>query len=369
MPIDLQAITRDLKRDTWCVMGMPLDATTEDATAQHIISSALTCTPCFFTTPNLNFAITAQKDNAFMQSVIDSDWVVADGMPLIWVARQLGIPLNERVAGSSVFDLIHKTYNDKSRPLRIVFFGGPDGVASDAFKAIQKDDSQLEAVGFFSPGFGNMDEMSNKEVIKHINELNPDIILIALGAKRGQEWIQRNREALNAPVISHLGAVINFVAGTVIRAPIWMQKSGLEWLWRIKEEGSLFKRYWYDGIGFLNYYLRSIRKIKKIQSKYKTLASKDLAYSFESQTLNLAGDAIHKNLNELREVLPQLIIDRQIRAINLSNVVRMDAAFIALLQLTKKHLTEQKIDLKLTGLTEDHKSLIRLTQADKSLDI
>ena len=72
-------------------------------------------------------------------------------------------------------------------------------------------------------------------------------MLVALGAKKGQAWIERNRERLRAPVISHLGAVINFAAQSIERAPHWMQRSGLEWLWRIAQEPQLWHRYWSDG--------------------------------------------------------------------------------------------------------------------------
>lgn len=363
-------IERDLMRNVWTVMGLPFDATTETDTAQHLIDAAIEDEPCFFTTPNLNFAITAMKDDAFYQSVINSDWVVADGMPLIWVARQLGIPLPERVAGSSVFERIHKGYNDSARPLRVIFFGGPDGVASEAFRKIETDSSHLQVVGFYSPGFGSMQEMSATEVIEEINSKHADIILVALGAKRGQEWIERNRHALNAPVISHLGAVINFVAGTVSRAPLWIQKSGLEWLWRIWEEHSLFKRYWHDGMAFLKFYFNNIRPYKRLLGKQQNRPACALDTTFDQTTgtLFINGDARFNQLEKLRLQMIELVTEQRIKAIDFTGVETFDASFTGLLQLVNKHVKAYAAEgLKLDNLSTEHQAILKYLSLSQKL--
>jgi len=100
----------------------------------------------------------------------------------------------------------------------------------------------LIGVGSMDPGFGTVESMSTDETLAEINRHNIDVIIVSLGAGKGQAWIEANRHKLNAPIISHLGAVINFFAGTVHRAPQWVQKQGLEWCWRILQEPSLWKR-------------------------------------------------------------------------------------------------------------------------------
>lgn len=85
--------------------------------------------------------------------------------------------------------------------------------------------------------------MSAPELLAQINATGAHFLVVSLGAQKGQAWIVQNMEQLTIPVISHLGAVVNFVAGEVNRAPMWMRKVGLEWLWRIKEEPSLWRRY------------------------------------------------------------------------------------------------------------------------------
>lgn len=233
----------------YSLMGLPFDAVSLGDTADIITESIDQKIPCFLSTPNLNFTVMAQDDQDFYDSVIHSDLVIADGMPLIWVAKLLGLPIKQRVAGSDLFAYL--TDQPREKKIRVFFFGGETGIAEKAHHELNKNSVGMESCGFYDPGFVSIEEMSNHSVIEHINTCEPDFILVALGAKKGQRWIMHNRDKLNAPVISHLGAVINFVAGSVQRAPEKWQGFGLEWLWRIKQEPKLYKRYLGDGLRFL----------------------------------------------------------------------------------------------------------------------
>ncbi|MCC5796240.1 MAG: WecB/TagA/CpsF family glycosyltransferase [Methylophaga sp.] len=240
------AITHDaMSFDKTCLLGLPFDCVSMAqaiAAIEHAIDSR---SRCFLSTPNLNFAMTAQADPSFYQSVLDSDLSVADGMPLVWISRLTGAGVLERVAGSDLFARL--TEMPRVKKIRVFFFGGASGIAEKAHHALNTHSPGAMSCGFYDPGFVDLDAMSKPEVIALINEAEPDFIVVALGAKKGQAWIMQNRDSLNAPVISHLGAVINFVAGEIERAPAAWQKSGLEWLWRIVQEPALWKRYVGDG--------------------------------------------------------------------------------------------------------------------------
>lgn len=239
-------------RELHWILGLPFDAISLAEAVQTVRNAARRRTPLFISTPNLNFLIASQKDPAFRDSVIHSDLSLADGMPILWLAELLKVPIRERVAGSTLFEqLRYSPLRPEERPLRVYFFGGPDGVAEKAANAINQDSSSMQCVGYCSPGFGSLDDISTPELLVHINASQADFVVVSLGAKKGQAWIERNRKHLQAPIISHLGAVVNFVAGNVQRAPTWMQRVGLEWVWRIKEEPSLWKRYLNDGLSLL----------------------------------------------------------------------------------------------------------------------
>jgi N-acetylglucosaminyldiphosphoundecaprenol N-acetyl-beta-D-mannosaminyltransferase len=100
--------------------------------------------------------------------------------------------------------------------------------------------------------------MSADAILDTINSSNADLLVAALGAKKGQAWLLRNHHRLQIPVRVHLGAAINFQAGTIKRAPARMRKWGLEWLWRIKEEPQLWGRYWGDGVVLLQLVLTHV---------------------------------------------------------------------------------------------------------------
>jgi len=237
----------ELAREVICLFGLPFDVVTMGQTVRLVREAVGSRQPLFLSTPNLNFLIGCQHDAAFRQSVLDSDLSVADGMPLIWMARWLGAPLPERVTGSGLFERLR----DEPPPpgqaaIKVYFFGGPPGAAEAASLSLNAGALGMVCVGFETPGFGSVADMSTPDVLARINASGADFLVVALGAVKGQAWIQRNRAQLLVPVISHLGAVVNFAAGTVNRAPVWVQKSGLEWLWRIKEEPTLWRRYWGD---------------------------------------------------------------------------------------------------------------------------
>lgn len=234
-------------RPVVALLGLPIDAVSLNDATRRLEQARLRNERCFLSTPNLNFAIQSQHDAAFRASVCRSDLSVADGMPLVWVARLLGLPLAERVSGSGLFDCLRHSRN---RPWSVFFFGGPQGVAQQACLELGKGD-EFFPVGHIYPGFASSQAMSDPDLLACINAAKPDLLVVSLGAVKGQEWITANLSQLQAPVVSHLGAVVNFVAGTVRRAPAWVQKSGLEWAWRAREEPRLLRRYLADGWALL----------------------------------------------------------------------------------------------------------------------
>lgn len=245
----------DFGRRLVCVLGLPFDAVDLNQAVQCIRNAAFGTRRCFVSTPNLNFVMTARSDAGFRGSVLRSDLSLADGMPLVWAARLLGLPLTERVAGADVFEALQA---HAGPPVTVFLFGGPPGVAERAGEAINRRGGGLRCVGFDAAGFGSVESMSGDERIERINRSGAQFVIASLGAGKGQAWLERNAARLTAPVLAHLGAVLNFAAGNVQRAPRWMTASGLEWLWRIKEEPALWRRYWRDGSGALGLLLTRV---------------------------------------------------------------------------------------------------------------
>ncbi|MRT27583.1 MULTISPECIES: WecB/TagA/CpsF family glycosyltransferase [Herbaspirillum] len=340
-PVAAQAVSiPDFNRDVFCILGLPFDRVSL-ADAEHIARTAVQSGQrCFLSTPNLNFAIACLDDEQFRLSVIRSDLSIADGMPLIWIARATGVPIEERVAGSSLFQALREaTLPAGASPMRVYFFGGPPGVAQAACEKLNSTSSAMIGVGFDSPGFGSIEDMSDSAAIARINDSNADFLVVALGAKKGQAWIQHNLPRLRVPLISHLGAVVNFVAGTVSRAPGWAQKSGLEWLWRIKEEPKLWRRYWDDGIGLLTLLVDRVIPLARMQRRVPLLPAR-----FEAATmlvdegegeciLTLAGVVGTANVSRLRALLPIAARSTKPLVLDCTGLEEIDSAALASLML------------------------------------
>jgi len=240
-------------REVVCVAGLPFDAIDLHGAIVRLRDAVRIRKRCFISTPNLNFVIAARRDAGFRGSVLRSDLCLMDGAPLVWIARGLGLPIPERVAGADVFDALR---THRGEPVKVFFFGGPPGAAEAAYGQLATSTSGVRAVGFDPAGYGSIEDMSTAECLHRINASGADFVVVSLGAAKGQAWIEHNAASLEAPLLCHMGAVVNFVAGHVKRAPRALQRLGLEWVWRIKEEPSLWKRYLRDGMTFIGLMLR-----------------------------------------------------------------------------------------------------------------
>jgi N-acetylglucosaminyldiphosphoundecaprenol N-acetyl-beta-D-mannosaminyltransferase len=238
----------DLGRDVHALLGLVFDRIDLDGAVRHIQQCVATRRSCFLSTPNVNFVAAAADEREFRGSVLRSDLSVADGLPIVLAARWMGLGFPGRVAGADVFERLQAAGRSAERPpIKLFLFGGPPGVGAHAAAQLNAQAQGFECVGHDEGGFGDIEAMSSNETIERINASGAEFVLVALGAKKGQAWIERNRARLRAPVISHLGAVINFAAQSIARAPTWMQRLGLEWVWRIVQEPQLWRRYWSDG--------------------------------------------------------------------------------------------------------------------------
>jgi N-acetylglucosaminyldiphosphoundecaprenol N-acetyl-beta-D-mannosaminyltransferase len=193
-------------------------------------------------TVNLDFLSIARHDPAFRSTLNAADLAVADGMPLVWASRWRGQPLPERVAG---VDLVHESCRLAVRTGHSVFLlGAAPGVADAAARKLEVENPGLRIAGVYSPRIGALTGAENARIISMIRAARPGFLFVALGAPRQDLWIRENRVLLGVPVSMGVGCVFDLLAGSVERAPHWMQKSGLEWAHRLrKEPGRLWHRY------------------------------------------------------------------------------------------------------------------------------
>lgn len=358
----------DFERPVHAVLGLPFDAVDEARTEAIVRSAIAQGRRCFLSTPNLNFAIGSLDDPQFRQSVLQSDLNIADGWPIVMASRLTGGALASRVAGSGLFERLRASA--QRPPLTVFFFGGPPGAAQVAHEVLNAADEGVRSVGFDAAGFGSVEAMSSQDLRNRINASEADFLLVALGAKKGQSWIMHNLTHLRAPVVSHLGAVVNFVAGTVARAPRWVQAARGEWLWRIGQEPALLKRYVKDGSTMLSLLLRDLlplsRWLKKHGPTPDTLGAARIVIQRDAgrSQITLQGPWTDANSAPLRQALQQLVSEGRPVSVDLAAATFIDSAVLGLLMLLHGWHGVIGASGTITGASEATRFILQKSQAE-----
>ena len=187
--------------------------------------------------------VLTQKDDQFRDITNSASLVVADGRPLAWISRLYGKPIPERVSG---YDVVYELSKSSAKKRYKLFFLGSTSITLKRMvENLKEMFPSLQIVGVYSPPFEEQfSPGENEKMISLINNAKPDVLFVGLGAPRQERWIWEHKDELHVPVSIGVGAAFNFLAGTVRRAPKWMQKCGIEWLFRLCEEPRrLWRRY------------------------------------------------------------------------------------------------------------------------------
>lgn len=227
------------------MMGVPLDQLTSAQALEIIGEMIASRTPHLLATANVDFLAQVQGDETLRRILVDADLILCDGTPLIWMSKWLGDPLPERLAGSDMVPLLLDLAQEKGH--RVFFLGGRDEVVAVAEDKIKERWPGLQIAGMYSPPFAPMDKMDHAGICTRIRESKTDMLLVSFGCPKQEKWLAMNFRDAGVPVAIGVGATIDFLAGAVKRAPVWMRKTGLEWFFRVAQEPKrLARRYWTD---------------------------------------------------------------------------------------------------------------------------
>lgn len=214
----------------------------------------------YVVTPNLNHIVLLSQREDLRAAYDDAALVVADGAPLLWTVRALGHPLPCRIAGSDLVPAVFAAAA-ASAPLTAFFLGAAPGVAERAKRNVERSYTNVRVVGTHSPPMGfESDPGENDQALRRIANANPDLLVVGLGAPKQELWVHHHQDRLHARVALCVGATIDFLAGEKSRAPRWVGKLGLEWLYRVAQEPRrLAPRYFWDGVRFPGIVYREVR--------------------------------------------------------------------------------------------------------------
>lgn len=191
----------------------------------------------YIVTPNSEIIVMAQEDKELASIINKSDLSVADGAGVVLASKLYKKPLTERVAGFDLMNRLLKLAVDKN--YSIYFLGGEKGVIEKAKKNILKKYPGIQICGVHH---GFLDKEKEELVISEINKLTPEILFLGMGVPRQEKFIQHNRAKIKTNLIMTVGGSFDILAGKSKRAPLWMQKLSLEWLFRLLQEPGRFIR-------------------------------------------------------------------------------------------------------------------------------
>ncbi|MDM8528264.1 WecB/TagA/CpsF family glycosyltransferase [Anaerolineales bacterium HSG24] len=225
---------------TVTILNVNIHAVTNEQTAQLIEQFIATGEPHQIVTVNPEFVVEAQSDEAFRQIINQADLALPDGIGILKAAQFLGQPpVSERVAGSDL--VVRLAELSHQHGYRIYFLGAWEGVAEQSIAVLKQRYPKLRVAGCYA---GSPRLEDNEAIVERILPTQPDILLVAYGAPKQDKWIARNRARLQIPVSIGVGGSFDFIAGTVQRAPVWVQRLNLEWLHRLIKQPWRWRRIW-----------------------------------------------------------------------------------------------------------------------------
>ena len=193
-----------------------------------------------------------RKDENLRKIVNECPLINADGASIVLAAKMLKIPLKERVAGFDLFVRLVQEASDKN--YKIYLFGAREEVVKKVKAIFERKYPTLQIVGYRNGYFTEADE---PEIVKNMAESGADMMFVAFSSPKKEYWIRRYLKELNIPFVMGVGGSFDVIAGTTKRAPLWMQKCGMEWFYRfIQEPGRLWKRYLVGNVSFMIYVLQ-----------------------------------------------------------------------------------------------------------------
>jgi len=204
--------------------------------------------------------VDCQSDREYMDVLQKADMVTPDGIPLVWIAKMKGDRHIDRTYGPDLMLALCDYGQNKGH--KHYFYGATESTCRILKNVLKDRFPDIIIIGEYAPPYSRSVVDEDQAVIDRINALNPDILWVGLGSPKQDFWMVRHRSRLNVPVMIGVGAAFDFIAGVKRQAPRWMQRSGLEWLFRLcSEPKRLWKRYLIGNSKFIFLLFKSMFKV------------------------------------------------------------------------------------------------------------
>ena len=252
---------RGTLHETVELAGLPVARVRKAELLDHVFQALAAGRGGWIVTANVDFLLRADTDAALRDLYRQADWIVADGMPLLWAARLRGRPFPERIAGADLVLALAWRAALEGRSLHLV--GGQGDAAARAAERLRAEAPGLRISGLASPWLSSPPGAAELAALRaELETARPDLLYVALGSPKQEQLIRALRPALPGCWMLGCGISLSFLAGDLQRAPGWVQRTGLEWLHRLGQEpGRLGRRYLVHDLPFaLRLLWRSARR-------------------------------------------------------------------------------------------------------------
>lgn len=241
------------------LMGCSVDNLNMEETLQVIDGFIRSGQPHQHVVVNVDKIVKAQHDPELRQIINECALINADGMPVVWASRWLGTPLKERVAGVDLFEALMKRAAQTG--WRVYLLGARNEVVQGVKSLYEAKYPGLTVAGARD---GYWKAGDDEEVAAHIAESRPDILFVAISSPKKEQFLGRYQAQMKVPFAMGVGGTFDVAVGKVKRAPLWMQKSGLEWFYRfLQEPRRMFRRYFIEDMAFFGLLWRAWRSTRR----------------------------------------------------------------------------------------------------------
>lgn len=229
------------------ICNVPVDVLTMGETLSIIEDSICKKKPLHHVVINAAKVVNAQRDPDLMKSIVECDIINADGKSIVWASKFLKMPVPERVAGIDLMEQLVELAARKN--FKIFFFGAKENIIINLVQNYKAKYGEHIIAGYRN-GYYTQEEELN--VAEQISNSGADILFVAITSPKKEIFLNKYKKTINVPFIMGVGGSFDVVSGFVKRAPVWMQKSGLEWFYRvIQEPGRMWKRYLTTNTAFI----------------------------------------------------------------------------------------------------------------------
>ncbi|MDH6156915.1 MULTISPECIES: WecB/TagA/CpsF family glycosyltransferase [unclassified Janthinobacterium] len=234
------------------MMGCQIDNLTMEETLQKVEGFIQSGHPHQHVVVNVDKLVKAERDAELRRIINDCALINADGMPVVWASRLLGKPLKERVAGVDLFEALMRRSADKQ--WRVYLLGAREEVVSEVKRLYELKYPGLTVVGYRN-GYWSAEEEPG--VVAQITEARADLLFVAISSPKKEHFLGQYQGQMKIPFAMGVGGTFDVAVGRVKRAPVWMQKSGLEWFYRfLQEPRRMFRRYFIEDMGFIRLFIK-----------------------------------------------------------------------------------------------------------------